>query len=219
MHMKVWAFMAGSLLAAMPAGGAGAPSSATAQVASQKLQPVPNATHNLRLYAHTFRGTRWNNDEILSAVVEAAALLAQCDIAVTRVELRIIEAPQRFRVFYTPDSRELLRNFATPKPALFFVEDTKNNPAFDAEAIGAANSKTRPELENTIWVAYGARDLSRALAHELVHVLSDSGEHSDEPGNLMHADTAASNEKLTAAQCDLLRLRGEKSGLLRRRSP
>lgn len=216
--MKAWALVVGSLLAATLAAGADAPAPATSELASQKLRRVPKATHHLKLYAHTFRGTRWNNDEILTAVVEAAGLLAQCDIAVTSVELRVIEAPQRFHHYDTPVSRELLRNFTTPRPALFFVEDTKNNPAFDAEAIGLANAKPRPELANTVWVAHGARDLSRALAHELVHVLSDSGDHSDEPGNLMRADTSTSNNTLTAAQCDLVRLRGETNGLLKRLS-
>ena len=218
MQMKMWTLAVGSLLAATLAGAADAPAPVTSELASQKLRRVPKATHHLKLYAHTFRGTRWNNDEILTAVVEAAGLLAQCDIAVTGIELRVIEAPQRFHYYYTPVSRELLRHFTTPKPALFFVEDTKNNPAFDAEAIGLANAKTRPELAMTVWVAYGARDLSRALAHELVHVLSDSGDHTDEPGNLMRAETSPSQHRLTAAQCDLMRSRGETNGLLKRLS-
>lgn len=216
--MKAWALVAGTLLAATLAAGADAPAPVTSELASQKLRPVPKATHDLKLYAHTFRGTRWNNDEILTAVVEAAGLLAQCDIAVTRVELRVIEAPQRFHHYDTPVSRELLHNFTTPRPALFFVEDTKNNPAFDAEAIGLANAKPRPELAMTVWVAYGARDLSRALAHELVHVLSDSGDHTDEPGNLMRADTAPGDQALTVAQCERLRTHGEANGLLLRKA-
>lgn len=181
-----------------------------------RLRRVPNATHDLRLYAYAFRGARWNTEEIVSAVAEAAGVLAQCNVAVTRVEVRLIEAPQRFHFYSTPVSRELLRNVTIAKPALFFVEDTKNDPAFDAEAIGLTNAKSRPELANTVWIAYGARDLSHALAHELVHVLSDSGDHTDEPGNLMRAETSASNNKLTAAQCDLMRSRGETNGLLKR---
>jgi hypothetical protein len=103
------------------------------------------------------------------------------------------------------------------RPAVFFVQDTKNQPAYDGEAIGRANSATRPELADTVWLAYGARQLPQALAHELVHVLSDSGEHSDEPGNLMRDETSPDNTRLTAAQCDSLRSRGEANGLLTRR--
>lgn len=185
----------------------------------QRLPTVPQATHELRLTAHSFRGARWANAVIEEALIDSARLLAQCEVAVVHAELRIVEAPRRFHDYYTPDSRTLLSAVDTPRPALFFVEDTRNDPAFDAEAIGLANAKTRPELANTIWVAYGARDLAYAIAHELVHLLSDSGTHTHEPGNLMRAETAPGNDTLTAAQCERLRSRGEANGLLKRRSP
>jgi hypothetical protein len=185
----------------------------------QRLPVLANGTHRLTLYAHTFKGTRWTQEEVVNAVVGASQLLSQCGIAVRSAELRVIEAPARFRYYYTPDSRELLRNIDTRKPAVFFVEDTYNNPAFDAEAIGFSNSKRRPELVNTVWVAHGARDLPFALAHELVHVLSDSGQHTGEPGNLMRTETAPHNARLNAAQCELMRSRGEANGLLENDSP
>jgi hypothetical protein len=100
------------------------------------------------------------------------------------------------------------------KPAIFFVQDTRNDPAFDAEAIGRSNAAGRPELVDTIWVAYGARDLAHAIAHELVHVLADSGEHSDAPGNLMRDETSPSNIALTAAQCRRVIAHGTANGLL-----
>jgi hypothetical protein len=130
----------------------------------------------------------------------------------------VVEAPQRFRFYSTPVSRALMRMLTPQRPAIFFVEDTRNRAAFDAEAIGRANSATRPELADTVWVAHGARDLVLALAHELVHVLSDSGEHSADPGNLMRDETSPQNVKLTAGQCERLRARGEANGLLERRS-
>ena len=107
-------------------------------VEAATLPAVPGAMHHLRLTAHTFRGTRWTSDEIVTAMTEAARLIAQCQVALAHAELRI------------------------------------------------------------------------------VHVLSDSGEHSDEPGNLMRAETAPGNDTLTAAQCERLRSRGEANGLLRR---
>ena len=63
-------------------------------------------------------------------------------------------------------------------------------------------------------MVYGARDLPQVLAHELVHVLSDSGAHSEEPDNLMRADTSPRATGLTDAQCERLRTRGEANGLL-----
>ena len=63
-------------------------------------------------------------------------------------------------------------------------------------------AETRPELADTVWIAHGARDLPLALAHELVHLLSDSGEHSSAPGNLMLPETSPANVRLSGAQCE-----------------
>jgi hypothetical protein len=178
-----------------------------------------HASHDLKLHAYAFRGTRWTADEIVIALAGAARLLAQCAIAFAGAELRVLETPRRFHFYSTPVSRELLRALGAAKPAVFFVEDTRNVPAFDAEAIGLANARGREELANTVWVAHGAGDLTLTLAHELVHVhvLADSGAHSVEPGNLMRDETAPGNTRLDDAQCAGLRSRGEATGLLRRR--
>ncbi len=55
------------------------------------------------------------------------------------------------------------------------------------------------------------------LRHELVHVLMDSGEHSEEPGNLMRDETAPGNTRLSAGQCDRLQAVGTENGLLHSR--
>ena len=177
-------------------------------------QPLVDASHQLALHVYTFRGTRWSSDAIVEGLTQAARLLAPCGIAFSPVELNVVDAPLRFRIYSTPVSRELLRALPVHKPALFFVEDTHNQPAFDAEAIGVANAGTRPELVDTIWVAYGARDLPYAIAHELVHVLADSGEHSTEPANLMRSETAPRHSTLSAAQCERVRTHGVSTGVL-----
>lgn len=184
------------------------------------LTPIdaPEASHEFSLHAHTFRGTRWRPEDIATAISGSARLLAQCGIALAVSDLRIIEAPRIFHYYHTATSRRLLQALATPRPAVFFVEDTRNVPAFDAEAVGIANARSRPELANTIWVAHGARDLPQAIAHELVHVLSDNGSHSAERGNLMQDETSPTSGQLTQGQCERLRSRGEANGLLRKRS-
>lgn len=136
----------------------------------------------------------------LQAAREAARLLTQCGVQLARAELHVLEASRAFHFYSTPVSRELLRRISASKPAVFFVEDTRNRPAYDAEAIGRTNAATRPELADTAWVAYGVRDLPQGLAHELVHVLSDSGEHSEEPQNLMRTQTSPRHTRLSA-QC------------------
>ena len=211
------------LLAALLAGGVPALAEDSIRVVEvrtvpSELAPVTqHPTHELRLFLYAFRGTRWAPEDVARAAQEAARLIAQCGVALAGAELRLVAAPRRFHFLFTPVSAELLRRIEVPKPAVFFVEDTHNRPAFDAEAIGLENSASRPELANTVWVAHGARDLAQALAHELVHVLSDSGEHAQAPGNLMRPETSPENTRLTDSQCERLRLRGEENGLLVRR--
>lgn len=186
---------------------------------SRQILPAPargeaDASHRLRLSLYTFGGSRWPHAEIEAAVRAAVPLLAQCGVALAAAELHVVQSPGRFHVYSTPVSRELLRRMPVRKPAIFLVDDTRNDPPFDAEAIGRANAATRPELADTIWVAHGARDLPQALAHELVHLLSDSGAHSDAPGNLMRDETAPYDTQLTPAQCELVRSQGTANGLL-----
>jgi hypothetical protein len=211
---------AGCVLALLCAAGTPAFGEQEIRVVQTRELPVApadgSASHRLRLSLHMFREGRWSEVEVGDAVREAAGLLRQCGVALSRAQLRIVQAPLRFHAYFTPVSRELLARLPVDKPAIFFVDDTRNDPAFDAEAIGRANAATRPELADTVWVAYGARDLPQTLAHELVHLLSDSGAHSEAPGNLMRPETSPRNARLGAGQCERLRSRGQANGLLSR---
>jgi hypothetical protein len=177
--------------------------------------PAPGATHAMTLRLAHFTGDSWRPETITAAVALAAAILAQCGVAVERAELLRIDAPERLHIFFTPASRELARALPLDKPTVYFAAGTRQRPAFDAEAIGLGNSRTRPELAHTVWIVPGARDLPITIAHELAHVLMDSGEHSEEPGNLMRDETAPENTRLTAAQCRQLREQGSANGLVR----
>lgn len=172
------------------------------------------ATQRLALHLYVFRGSRWETGTVAAIVPAVGAVLAQCGIGIERAQLHVVDAPAQFRSYSTSVSRQLMRAMPVTRPAVFFVDETLNRPAYDAEAIGLANSRTRPELAHTIWVAYGTRDLPIALAHELVHLLSNSGAHSDEPGNLMREETSWQNTKLAPGQCEQARDRGKAQGLL-----
>ncbi|HSS46923.1 MAG TPA: hypothetical protein VLL03_05875 [Burkholderiales bacterium] len=63
-------------------------------------------------------------------------------------------------------------------------------------------------------MAYGARDLGVSLAHELAHVLMDSGEHVNEPDSLMNKESSPHSLKLSPAQCERIRVSGSGNGLL-----
>ena len=178
------------------------------------------STHRLQLDLIAFRDTQWEPNRILPAVRDAAALLAQCGIRLQRAELYRFEGGEPgLRYLSTPVSRQLVRRVRPAKPAVFFVRDTRHVPTFDAEAFGTGNTATRPELVFTVWITAGSRDLPLALAHELAHVLMDSGEHSIEPGNLMREETVPGNTRLTPEQCARATAAGEHNGLLQRELP
>jgi hypothetical protein len=157
----------------------------------------------------------WQEADVRAAASRAGRILGQCGIGPVAVDVVRADVDARFRVFHTPVSRELARTLQPRRPAIFFVDATRQDPAFDAEAIGRGNMRGRPELRDTVWVVKGARDLDVVLAHELAHVLMDSGEHSDEPGNLMRDETAPGATRLSEAQCERLRATGAANGLLR----
>jgi hypothetical protein len=173
------------------------------------------ATHWLRLTLVKIEGSGWTRERALAVLREAAGILGQCGVAVDRAELLALAAPD-YLDFSTPAARELARAHPVARPAVYLVRDTKSRPAFDAEAIGRGNSRTRPELADTVWMTVATRDPGIALAHELAHVLMDSGEHSDAEGNLMREETSARNASLGAAQCARLLDTGSRNGLLER---
>lgn len=157
----------------------------------------------------------WPEPEVELALREAARILGQCGIRTARIDLLRVQTPPAQRWFDTPRSRELARALDLPRPAVFFAAGTRQVPAFDAEAIGRGNSRSRPELADTVWIARGTRDLGIVIAHELAHVLMDSGEHDNTPGNLMAESTAPANTALTPAQCARITATGTRHGLLR----
>jgi Zn-dependent protease with chaperone function len=178
--------------------------------ATSRVQP----THRLRLSLAVLRGAGWDAAAVVAAAQRAAAILGQCAIRADEIELTEFEGPSRYRSVFTPVSRELAKRLALPRPILFFLADTRNQPAFDAEAVGRGNSRGRPEMADTVWIALGTRDLPLVIAHELAHVLANSGEHSDAPGNLMQTETATDRTVLTDLQCSAIRDTAAANGLL-----
>lgn len=171
-------------------------------------------THALRLSLAFFPDAGWSADAAIDAARTAAMILGQCGIIISAVELNRLAGAERYRYYDTPVARELARLVPLSRPTVYFVADTLQRPAFDAEAIGRGNSRTRPELADTVWITRATRDLGIALAHELAHVLMDRGDHVEEPGNLMRGDTSPENTRLSAAQCTQLRDTATGNGLL-----
>ena len=212
-HMRMFALL---FLAAAPVHAQVAVSiSVTGREAIALEQGATTPSHGINISFAYLNETGWSREEIRPAVAQLARILEQCGVTLKSAELVQVDAPARFRDFLTPISRQLAAALQLAKPTVYFVAGTRQSPAFDAEAIGRGNSRTRPELADTVWVTRGTRDLGIALAHELAHVLMDSGEHSGEPGNLMREDTAPGNTRLSAGQCAQLRGTGAANGLLK----
>ncbi len=157
----------------------------------------------------------WHRDRLRDPVRKAARILGQCGIQLPRIDLRVLDGPAVYRYFHEATGRELVRRLDLPKPTVYFVADTLQIQAYDAEAIGKGNSATRPELRYTVWFTDQTRDPGIALAHELVHILMDSGAHVDTSGNLMQGETIPTDTRLTAEQCKAVIAQGTHNGLLR----
>jgi hypothetical protein len=177
---------------------------------------MPGA-HYMRLSLGVMRGTGWDADRVLEAARRAVALLAQCAIRTEKIELVEFDGPPRYRTLYTPVSRVLAAELRLNRPAVYFVAESNQFPPFDAEAIGRSNSLTRPEMADSAWIVHGARDLDIIIAHELAHVLADSGEHTTEPGNLMRDETVPTNTRLSPPQCARIVEKASENGLLETR--
>lgn len=161
-----------------------------------------------------FEGTAWNPDELRHHARRMAEILAQCEIHMPEIDVRVLEGPDVYRYFHDRIAGELVNRLELPKPTIYFVRDTLQVQAYDAEAIGKSNSATRPALRYTAWFTEDTRDPGVALAHELVHILMDSGQHTDTPGNLMRGETTPSGTGLTPEQCDAVVDQGTENALL-----
>jgi hypothetical protein len=95
-----------------------------------------------------------------------------------------------------------------------FARDTRMQEAYLGEAFGAGNTRRRPWLSNSVWLMRDVDDAGIALAHELYHVLANSGAHVDGEPNLMQAYTRPDSTALTAQQCRQAQIVGQANGLL-----
>ena len=165
----------------------------------------PPHTHTVALDVIVLGGAGWRIPEIHRAVGRAAEVLAQCEVSLARTHLRIVEAPRRFRYLHDSWSRQLVKRLDPARPAVFFVEETLREPAFEAEAFGQGNTRRMPGLRDTVWISRAATNVGIVLAHELFHVLADLGRHETDPGNLMNERTDDDNTRLHDWQCERLR--------------
>ena len=157
----------------------------------------------------------WDKSAVIDAIFAAVGILGQCRISLGRLRVTRVRVSIEHQHLDIPHSRRLAAGLAPSRPALFFVDDTRNRPAFDAEAFGTGNTRARPELRHTAWFTRRTPHLAPAIAHELFHLLADSGAHHSDIGNLMFPETAAGRQRLNPPQCAKLLEESRKNNLLR----
>jgi len=157
----------------------------------------------------------WTHQRIEQAVQTAYDILAQCAIAPGDVSIHSIIGDDYLRDLSTGSARTLLEATATTDPTVVFARDTRMQEAFTGEAFGLGNTGNRPWLANSVWLMPDIEDTGIALAHELFHVIANSGEHIEGSGNLMQSRTDTESLKLSPEQCERAQVTGVGNRLLK----
>jgi len=160
------------------------------------------------------------DDQRIDAMLDQAAdIFSQCAIAIPKVEVYKADVAAHQQYLATGPAKTVMQSLRSTGPkrklTIVLAHDTRMQMAFDAEAFGRANTRNRSWLTDSVWLTAGLRDDGIALAHEMFHVLANSGDHSSDEGNLMLARTTGKNTSLTAKQCMAASETALRQGLIR----
>lgn len=158
--------------------------------------------------------SRWTHQRVEQAVRQAFEILSQCSITAGEVSIHAVEAKDYLRDLSTGTAHTLLKAFGSERVTVVFARDTRMQAAFDGEAFGLGNTRMRPWLAPSVWLMLGVDDAGVALAHELYHVIANSGEHVEGFANLMQGRTRPESLELTPPQCRLAQANGVANGVL-----
>jgi len=184
--------------------------------------------YGLALTAVLVARSGWSKAQVRQTIDDALAILRQCRVSPGALDLVEVTGPRSTRLMSDESMRSLAEFIPGPSLRLFFVEETLREIEFGAEAIGRVNARRRPWLRDTVWMTRWVPDPAQSLAHEIFHVLADSGLHKKDPYNLMAEftnevpDAIATGKVepivpiLTPSQCGQLRNIGLGNGLLER---
>jgi hypothetical protein len=158
--------------------------------------------------------SRWSQQRIEQAVQQAFLILAQCALIPGEVSIHAISGDDYLRDLSTGSARTLFEAVGTAKATVVFARDTHMQAAYLGEAFGLGNTRMRPWLANSVWLMLDIEDAGIALAHELYHVIANSGAHIEGVANLMQPRTRPESLALTAEQCRLAQVNGVANRLL-----
>ena len=159
---------------------------------------------------------RWSEPRIAGLLRTAYDILAQCGIGGDGLSLYAVDAPDYLRDLSTGSAKTLLEAAGGDALTVVLARDTRMLAAFTGEAFGLGNTSMRPWLTNSVWLMLDVDDPGIALAHEIYHVLANSGDHVEGVANLMQARTRPDSTELTSEQCRLARDNGIGNGLLQK---
>ena len=156
---------------------------------------------------------RWKS-RIDPVMQRAYEILSQCEIGPGEVSLRLYEGADYLRDLSTGSAQTLFAGMASNPIRVVFARDTRMQEQYTGEAFGIANTQMRPWLANSVWLTIDVDDPAIALAHELFHVIANSGAHVEGSANLMQGRTRPDATTLTAEQCRRAQSTGSEHGLL-----
>ena len=150
----------------------------------------------------------WTLSRIQPVIDRVAGVLSSCAIELLPAEVSFYDTLPHLRNMSVGHSKTLRQELSLKRPTIYLLDETRllRSPdgelfRFDAEAFGRGNTRYRSWLLDTVWISSDVIDADLAVAHELMHVLMNSGEHNDLPGNLMNAATSATNTRISPRQC------------------
>lgn len=183
-----------------------------------KSPALTQAHHQLPLQVLVL-DERWTDEQVLNVMRRAQVILNQCDIRFTDAPIERVEGPSYLADLEPGYARTLMGNVrqsgSQRKLTVVFARDTLMSTQFDAEAFGRGNTRNRGWMTDSVWLTLALQDKPIALAHELFHVLVNSGQHSTQPGSLMQARTSAANIFLTPDECGMAVERARQLGLIK----
>ncbi len=184
------------------AGFIGDPLSAASQLPAKSLPlpdlPVVRGNDKLPLDLFVLN-EKWQRIE--SALQQTSKIFSQCGLDIVVKRWWQVDTPEYLQNLSTGNAMTLRRKLPMDGISIVFANDTRMATPFDAEAFGEGNTGNRPWMRNSLWITSVTADTGIALAHELFHIVTNNGNHSNEAGNLMRERTDPSNTQLSPEQC------------------
>jgi len=176
-------------------------------LARDKPSPTDENARQFKLPLSVFvLNDQWTSEQINQSLLQAESILSQCQLAFNSVTISQLSLPEYLQDLDTGATKTLLsalQNDSEFKPIkVFFARDTNMLLPSDGASFARANTRRRPWLQDSVWLTQGIDDSGIALAHELFHVLSNTGVHSRANKNLMKARTSPDNTELQTNQCE-----------------